>query len=121
MEFKDRLKNLRLNKGLSQVELAKELGVSHASIGMYEAGQRVPRDNIRELIADYFNVDTNYLMGFDRTLFYVDPTTMSAQGLLAKNPKLTEVVFACEGLSDKEIDFILSQIEGIKIYKPIKP
>jgi len=121
MEFKDRLKYLRLSKGMSQVELAEALGVSHASIGMYESGQRVPRDNIREVIADYFNVDTGYLMGLDRTLFYVDPTTVSAQGLLAKNPKLADVVFACEGLSDKEIDFILGQIEGLKIYKPINP
>lgn len=40
MEFKDRLRKLRTQRGLSQRTLGDILGVSHATINMYEAGKR---------------------------------------------------------------------------------
>lgn len=107
MEFKDRLKNLRESKGMSQVELAEALGLSHTTIGMYESGKRAPRENIREIIANYFNVDTGYLMGYDRTKYYTDPATVSAQGLLAKNPKLVELVKVASELTTQELDIFI--------------
>lgn len=41
-EFKDRLRNLRNEIGVTQKELADELGVSRAAIGYYENGLRLP-------------------------------------------------------------------------------
>lgn len=41
-EFKDRLKELRKSRDLSQAELAEKIGVSVGLIGMYENGQRNP-------------------------------------------------------------------------------
>ena len=35
--------------------LAKELGVSVSAIQMYETGERIPRDEIKVKIANYFN------------------------------------------------------------------
>ena len=63
MEFADRLKELRISKGLSQKELAKLMGVSSSTISMYEQDQREPSFEIEERIADYFNVDLDYLRG----------------------------------------------------------
>lgn len=62
--FSERLKILRLKKELSQQGLADELGVSKSSISMYERGQREPDFETLEAIADYFNVDMNYLIGY---------------------------------------------------------
>lgn len=42
MEFKDRLKSLRLKNGLSQAILADMLDVSSSLIGLYETGKRKP-------------------------------------------------------------------------------
>ena len=61
--FALRLKQLRTKKQLSQEELAKELGVSKSAIGMYERGKRTPPYESLEEIADYFNVDMDFLMG----------------------------------------------------------
>ena len=66
MAFKDVLKELRINRGLTQDDLAKALKVSRSTIGMYESGSREPDYEILETIADYFNVDIDYLLG--RTL-----------------------------------------------------
>ena len=61
--FGDRLKSLRNRKGLSQSEFAKQIGVSKSSVNMYERGDREPNFETLEAIADYFNVDLDYLMG----------------------------------------------------------
>lgn len=63
-EFAKRLKNLRLNKHLTQDELAPELGISRSTLGMYETGKREPDFETLETIADFFNVDMNYLIGY---------------------------------------------------------
>lgn len=61
--FGDRLKSLRNSKGLSQADFAKQIGVSKSSVNMYERGEREPNFETLEAIADYFNVDLDYLMG----------------------------------------------------------
>lgn len=63
-EFARRLKKLRKNKHLTQDKLAPELGISRSTLGMYETGKREPDFETLETIADYFNVDMNYLMGW---------------------------------------------------------
>lgn len=62
-KFHERLKALRTNKGLSQAEFAKYIKVSKSSINMYERGEREPGLETLERIADYFNVDMDYLLG----------------------------------------------------------
>ena len=61
--FAKRLKELRIDKNLSYVQLAKELGVSHAALSRWENQLRIP--NIIELkkIAEFFNVSADYLLG----------------------------------------------------------
>ena len=61
--FGDRLKTLRNKKGLSQMEFSKQIGISKSSVNMYERGEREPNFEILETIADYFNVDLDYLLG----------------------------------------------------------
>ena len=62
-EFGKRLKNLRKDRGLTQNELAKALKVSRSSIEMYEHGKREPDFETQEAIADFFNVNLDYLRG----------------------------------------------------------
>lgn len=61
--FKTMLQYLRKRSGLSQFGLAKRLGISPSSISMYENGKREPNFETLELIADFFNVDMNFLLG----------------------------------------------------------
>lgn len=61
--FSDMLKRLRKEKGLSQLDLGSILGVGKSTISMYENGQRKPSFEMLETIADFFNVDMDYLMG----------------------------------------------------------
>ena len=62
-KFKERLKQLRTESGLTQTELADKLQMSKGSIGNYESGNREPNMETLEAIADFFNVDLDYLQG----------------------------------------------------------
>ena len=59
----DRIKELRLERNLSLRELADLCGTSKSAINMYEKGERRPKYETLEAIADAFNVDTDYLLG----------------------------------------------------------
>ena len=63
MNFKTRLKQLRNERGISQRQLAEFLKVAPSTISMYENGQREPNFEVLESLADFFNVDLNYLLG----------------------------------------------------------
>ena len=62
-KFQNVLKSLRTSHSLTQDELSKSLKISRSTIGMYESGAREPDFETLELIADFFNVDTDYLLG----------------------------------------------------------
>ena len=51
-----RIKTMRLSRGMTQADLAKSIGQSQASITMYETGKREPDFETLEALADVFNV-----------------------------------------------------------------
>jgi transcriptional regulator with XRE-family HTH domain len=59
----DRIRNLREDKRMSQLELAKALNISNTTLSQYENNQRTPSDEIKIKIANYFNVSIDYLLG----------------------------------------------------------
>ena len=61
--FASRLAQLRREANLSQHQLANKLMISYGSIGNYESGTRFPRYEDLEAIADFFNVELDYLCG----------------------------------------------------------
>lgn len=63
--FKTRLRELRGNA--KQQEIADALGISRATLGYYENGDRKPDIEILAKIAEYFNVSCDYLLGFTDT------------------------------------------------------
>lgn len=61
--FAERLKELRLEKNLTQAKLAKETGLSQAGLAHWENGQRIPNGIVIVTLAKYFGVTTDYLLG----------------------------------------------------------
>lgn len=93
MDFKDRLKELRKAKGLSQVTLAERLGLSKSTVGAYETGDITPSVDALNLIADFFNVDMNYLLGKeDQSRFFMDYDLYNVASELSADSKLFAVV-----------------------------
>lgn len=61
----NRIKQLRKEKGLSQAQLAKEVGISNQIISFYENNKREPKIETWQSLADFFNVSVPYLQGID--------------------------------------------------------
>ena len=59
----DRLRKLRNDKSVSQMQLAGVLGLTQNAIGMMERGYRGTTIEKLVLIAEFFHVSTDYLLG----------------------------------------------------------
>ena len=51
-----RLTTLREEKGLTKAELAEALNISPSAVSAYELGARIPRDDLKIKIAEFFGV-----------------------------------------------------------------
>lgn len=98
--FKTRLKELRASIGLSQSALADELNTSKSSINMYERGEREPSIATLEAIADFFNVDMDYLLGkSDCKNRYLESLSFNSSN---QDPTTQKILDATLGMSDEE-------------------
>jgi len=87
----DKLKALRIQKGLTQVEVAERIGVSKAIISYYEMSERQPSYEALIKLAQLYNVTTEYLLGIE-------------------TKKTVEVT----GLTRRQVDLVISLIETFK-------
>lgn len=62
MTLPEKLHTLRKKSGLSQEQLAEQLGVSRQAISKWESGQSVPESEKLILLSNYFNVSLDYLL-----------------------------------------------------------
>ena len=63
MEFKDRLKELRIMNNLSQMQLSLKTGLSQSAIAKWELGKTEPTATAIITLAKFFNETTDYLLG----------------------------------------------------------
>ena len=61
--FGNKLKELRIEKGIGQIELAKILGVSKGMISLWENGKNEPKLSNLIAISNFFGVSLDYLAG----------------------------------------------------------
>ena len=63
MEFSERLKKLRKDTGLTQVDVASKLGISQQAYASWERGVKKPTQDNLVNIAQILNVSVDYLVG----------------------------------------------------------
>ena len=63
MEFSERLKTLRKEAGLTQVDVAEKLGISQPAYASWERGVKKPTQENLVKIAQVLNVSVDYLVG----------------------------------------------------------
>ncbi len=66
MNFGKTLKKLRHEAGLTQKQLAAQIGVTKSVISFYELQERIPSPAILVKLAAVFHVSTDYLLGIDK-------------------------------------------------------
>lgn len=72
----ERIKELRTERNITQVTLAKELSVSKQSVSNWENDNIQPSIDMLIKIAEFFSVSTDYLLGLDNKK-YIEITGLS--------------------------------------------
>lgn len=65
MDFGLKLKSLLVDHHLSQKEFANNINIASSTAGNYIRGEREPDYKTLKVIADYFQVSTDYLLGVE--------------------------------------------------------
>ena len=60
------LKELRIEKGLTQKEFAKEIGYAQSAVCSWENGEKEPKMSAIIAISKFFGVTTDYLLGLEK-------------------------------------------------------
>ena len=63
MKFKERIKELRIQKNMSQMDLAVATGISQSAIAKWELGKTEPTATAILTLARFFGETTDYLLG----------------------------------------------------------
>ena len=66
MDFGSRLKELRTQAGLTQLQLAQRMGITKSVVSFYELQERMPSPEVLMKLAGIFQVSTDYLLGLDK-------------------------------------------------------
>ena len=79
------LAELRQDRGLTQDQLAEIISVSPGTISNYEDGRHLPDLDKLKMIADYFHVTTDYLLGrtSSQSTFFKRGSPMGKQSLIS--------------------------------------
>ena len=95
--FAERLKSLRLQKRLSQAQLAEQIGVHHTHIGRYERSESKPLSKHLSSLADALDASTDYLL---------NGTEEDAAITDFKDREFLKIFKEAESLDDEQKEFV---------------
>ena len=98
MSFGKRLLELRKAKGLSQTELAEQLGIHKNVLGKYERGEVKPSIDIAVKVADFMEVSLDFLVG-------------KVNNEIDKS--IVDKVLTIQNLPEKDQDYILFTLDAL--------
>lgn len=107
----ERMKEIRIEKGLTQRQIADSIGVTYQHISQYERGLRTPKMNTIRKIAEALGVDVWEIIGFND----IDYEPMPASPTEAEaNPEEAELITIYHGLNDRGKAVLMGTARGLE-------
>lgn len=102
--FSDQLKKERNKAGLSQMALAKLLGVSQQTIWSWEIGRTSPDPEMLRAIADHFNITADYLLGRNKVI--------QTENLSPERKRLIDEIRSVDDKTIEEMQYFLDYLKS---------
>lgn len=115
-EMGKRIRELRMDAGLTQEQLGDMVGLQKSAIAKYENGktENMKRSVIQKM-AEVLGVSPSYLMGFeDDAPYYIQPEAAELAREIANRDELRILFDATRDISKEDIDFVIRMVEGLK-------
>ena len=114
MKFSEKVRQKRIDKGMTQQDFADALGVSLRTVTNYETGDRYPKK--REMyskIAAVLDVDTNYLLTEDEEFLTTASLEYGARGARQAAELLSRVdgLFSGGEMAEEDMDEMMQAIQ----------
>lgn len=117
MQFAEVLKMLMDNKGVTNYRIAKEIGCSASTVGTWVSGDKMPSSKYLQLLAGYFGVSTDYLMGTDDTDSqerYEQQEVADMLDEIRKNPDLRTMFSITRNATPEQLRQYINVIKAIR-------
>lgn len=107
-----RLQELLDYYGISAAELSKSVGIAKSSISMWLSGQRTMRQDKIGIIAERYNIDPAWLMGYDVPMRRKDIPKEESPEIIVSDSKDRFSIHFRDGktMSDKDKELLKEQI-----------
>lgn len=118
MAIKDRIRNRRIQLGLTLEQVAQKLNTSKQTIQRYETGiiSNIPSDKI-EALADILDTTPQYLMGWEEPEsqpYYLDPDAAAFAQEISESPGLRALFSAARDVKEEDLRFMVEMAERFK-------
>lgn len=115
--FAERLKELRKEKNMTQVQLAEALGVSKGTIAMWEIGKREPNFETLDRLSDIFDKRIDYILGYSNDASSPQPTEedIDQLGRWVVEDQFREIIMAYLSLDEYGKTAVESLIKAEKL------
>ena len=111
--FGERLKELREEAGLTQEELAIDIGVTKNTVYRWETKPNLPKEETRFMLARYFGVTYGFLMGFtdDREELFITEEEAAANAAAMEIENEDHILMLYRRLSPEMQEMIRGTID----------
>ena len=101
MDLGNKIKNIRYNNNISQVEMAKILEINRNYLSRIETNKSLPTAEVLTKLAENFNISIDSLLGINLD---------GKEGEKAKQNKIKKIGQYCNYLTNAELDFVINML-----------
>lgn len=104
------------NKGVTPYKVAKSTGIASSTLSEWKKGKSTPKTDKLQKIADYFNVDINYLLcdQGEEKIYYFDGNTQEIAQEIFENKDLRLLFDAGKDASAEDLKLVTDMLLNLK-------
>lgn len=104
-------------KGVTPYRVAKDTGVTTATLSSWKNGRYIPKTDKLQILADYFGVSVDCFIGVqtdEQPEYYYDKETLEMAQKLFENKDLRILFDAAKDIDPSDLFFVYSLIQRMK-------